>query len=224
MTFMLRTGVAAIALIAGLGIAAAQQAPGSGKPPQQLGNQPSSSGNKTSPGNKAMNSAKSPGQAPPAAANQSANQPAQPGKPPQTAGTVNPQQAAAPPATGPVFVNGALAAPGAPKDGPTVPAKYSKKNVALDGLPTMAAPLPLTNAQKQQIVASVSKTKPESVNRPVNPSDELPSGVAMHKLPAEIVKQIPLVDQYEYVRLKDKVLLVVAPNRIVVAALDVKGK
>ena len=66
--------------------------------------------------------------------------------------------------------NGRLATPGAPADSQTVPAKFSERNNALDELPTMAFPLPLTDEQRQRIRDAVSKAPVESANARVRRS------------------------------------------------------
>ena len=76
------------------------------------------------------------------------------------AGTTEPSShtPTAPPDASWVFQNGKLVTPGAPADSQTVPAKFSERNNALDELPTMAFPLPLTDDQRQRIRDAVSKT------------------------------------------------------------------
>ena len=57
-----------------------------------------------------------------------------------------------------VFVNGALAVPGAPADTQTVPAKFSEKNAADDGLITTAYTFKmLTDEQRRAIYAGNAK-------------------------------------------------------------------
>src|SRR4029079_670385 len=54
------------------------------------------------------------------------------------------------------LVNGAWNVPGAPADSQTVPAKFSKRNDAIDRVPIMAMPaLGLSDEQKKAIAASV---------------------------------------------------------------------
>src|SRR5437762_245931 len=65
-------------------------------------------------------------------------------------------QTAAPTQNDAVFVNGALNVPGAPADSQTVPAKFSKRNDAIDNLPIMAMPeLAFTNEQRRSIIDAV---------------------------------------------------------------------
>jgi hypothetical protein len=48
-----------------------------------------------------------------------------------------------------VFINGALAVPGAPTEGQTVPSKFSARNAALDKLSIMEWATATTTGQKQ---------------------------------------------------------------------------
>jgi hypothetical protein len=118
----------------------------------------------------------------------------------------------------PVFVNGALNVPGAPADSQTVPAKFSKHNDAIDHIPIMAmAGLSLTDEQKKAIVANV-----KLANRPVQSTaakvaEELPWTVAVHDLgPSANDKALAGLG---YVRAQDRILLVDAPNRIVIGEI-----
>ena len=116
-----------------------------------------------------------------------------------------------------VFVDGRLAVPGAPADSQTDPAKYSERNNALDELPTMAFPLPLTDEQRQRIRAAVGKAPVESAS--AQSADLLPSGITVRDLPRELTAEIPATRNLGYVRTSDKILLVSPPNRIVVGEI-----
>ena len=60
-----------------------------------------------------------------------------------------------------VFVNGALNVPGAPADSQTVPAKFSKRNDAIDRVPIMAMPvLAFSDEQKRSIVDARARREP----------------------------------------------------------------
>jgi hypothetical protein len=119
-----------------------------------------------------------------------------------------------------VFVHGKLAVPGAAPDGPTVPAKFSERNAALDKAPTMARPLPLTEEEKKRIYASVAQTAPAQASDAVQPAHVLPNDVALHELPKNITQEIPAVSELHYAKFENKVLLVRAPNRIVVGVIE----
>jgi hypothetical protein len=72
---------------------------------------------------------------------------------PEQAGTQEPStKGKGPSSSADLFVNGALAVPGAAADGQTVPSKYSVRNATIDKLPTAAFHLLyLTDDQRRQI-------------------------------------------------------------------------
>jgi hypothetical protein len=123
------------------------------------------------------------------------------------------------PATAPdanaAFVDGKLNAPGAPQDGQTVPAKYSKHNAELDALPTMAYPLGLTDDQKHRIADSVAKANSPAQAIDAKPADMLPVATPVTELSEEITTEIPAVKDLKVVRTKDKILLVRSTNMVV---------
>jgi|GEM_PF-1434684 len=130
------------------------------------------------------------------------------------------------PQSGPAFVNGALAAPGADKDASTVPAKFSAKNDAEDHLPIVAFTFKnLSEEQKRAIVASVkdAKTAPPQGTAPpeayARPSMQLPSSAELRALPGAVTQQMPEMQAYRYSTIGDKVLLVEPQNHTVVAVL-----
>ena len=135
------------------------------------------------------------------------------------AGTTEPSSHAptAPPDESWVLWNGRLTVPGAPADSQTVPAKYSERNDALDRLPTMAFPLPLTDEQRQRIRAAVSKVPAESANAGL--AELLPSSVNVRELPPDLTQGIPATRNLGYVRTDDKILLISPPSRIVVGEI-----
>lgn len=132
------------------------------------------------------------------------------------------QQPAAKPPSGPVLVNGRLAVPGAAKDGQAVPSQFSPRNAALDRLPTMAQPVGLSDAEKKRVYASVASAKPVT-GVTAKPADALPSNVALGDFPKQIRDEIPELQHLTFVRLPDKILLVRAPNRIVVGEIGKDG-
>jgi len=139
------------------------------------------------------------------------------------AGTTEPSShtPTAPPDESWVFWNGRLTVPGAPADSQTVPAKFSERNNALDELPTMAFPLPLTDEQRQRIRAAVSKVPVESANTGL--AELLPSGVNVRELPRDLTQGIPAMANLGYVRTDTRVLLVSPANRIVVGEIPDQG-
>jgi len=130
------------------------------------------------------------------------------------------------PQSGPAFVNGALAAPGADKDAATVPAKFSAKHDAEDHLPTLAFTFKnLSDAQRRAIVASVkdARTAPPQGTVPpeayAKPSMQLPTSADLRALPDAVIAQMPEMKGYRYNTVGDKVLLVEPENYTVVAVL-----
>jgi hypothetical protein len=139
------------------------------------------------------------------------------------AGTTEPSShtPTAPPDPSWVFENGRLVTPGAPADSQTVPSKFSERNAALDKLPTMAFPLPLSDEQRQRIRDAVSMTPAASAN--VHSAELLPNDVEVRALPDQITAEIPAVRNLSYVRTSDGVLLISPANRIVVGEIAAQG-
>ncbi len=139
------------------------------------------------------------------------------------AGTTEPSShtPTAPPDASWVFQNGKLVTPGAPADSQTVPAKFSERNNALDELPTMAFPLPLTDDQRQRIRDAVSKTP--VANATTRSAELLPSDVEVRALPDQVTAEIPAVRNLSYVRTSAGVLLISPANRIVVGEIAAQG-
>ena len=135
------------------------------------------------------------------------------------AGTTEPSSETPTPQNTAAFVNGRLAAPGAPADSQTVPAKFSKRNAALDALPTMAFPVALTDEQKRRIMDAVGKAHAQVAAVTLHPADQMPSSVPLSELPQGLAKEIPVVAGYQYVRTQDGILLVRAPTMTVVGEL-----
>ena len=112
-----------------------------------------------------------------------------------------------------VFLDGKLAVPGAPEDSQTVPSTVSERNARLDATPIMALPLPLTDEQKQKILASVQSLPLTQIS--AKPADLLPQTTAVAELPAELKQAIPVMSDIGIIRTRDKILLVRAPNMVV---------
>ncbi len=118
----------------------------------------------------------------------------------------------------PALMNGAWNVPGAPADSQTVPAKFSKRNDAIDRVQIMAMPaMGLSDEQKKAIAASV-----KAANRPVQattakPSEELPWNVTVHDL--GIAANDPALARMKIVQAQDRILLIDAPNRIVIGEI-----
>ena len=116
-----------------------------------------------------------------------------------------------------VFVDGRLVVPGAPADSQTVPSLFSERNAALDALPTMAFPLPLSDEDKQRI-RDAARQAPV-VRTEVHPADLLPIGLEVRELPAQVTAAIPATRNFGFVRTSDRVLLVLPSSRIVVGEI-----
>lgn len=101
----------------------------------------------------------------------------------------------------------------------TMPAKFSERNDLLDHLPVMAWPLLLNEQQRQQIYQAVmaDKTQPAAGADTLKPAVFLSYTQTrdMHPLPPTL-SGIDGLQGLQYIKAKDKVLLVRAPNGIVV--------
>ena len=117
------------------------------------------------------------------------------------------------------FVNGNWNVPGAPADSQTVPAKFSKRNDAIDRVPIMAmAVLSLTDEQKQAIAASVKAANSPVQTTTAKPAEELPWTITVHDL--GISANDPALARMKIVRAQDRILLIDAPNRIVIGEIE----
>jgi len=135
--------------------------------------------------------------------------------------------------TGVAPANGAAAngdAAAAPAPGPigaigvTMPAKFSKRNDTLDRVPIMGLPLPLSNEQRKSIYQAVmaehtpvasdaDKLAPSSLLSPNQYFNDL------HPLPASL-SAIGVIKPLQYVKAKNKVLLVEPSTRVVFDEID----
>jgi hypothetical protein len=101
----------------------------------------------------------------------------------------------------------------------TMPAKFSQRNDVLDRVPTTAWPLPLNEEQRRQIFNSVmaDSSPPAAGAAALKPGSSLSfeQTLDLHPLPG-VVAEIDGLHGLQYVKGKDKVLLVRPPNGIVV--------
>ena len=119
-----------------------------------------------------------------------------------------------PPPANAVFVNGALAVPGAPANTDTVPAKFSAKNTADDELITVAyAFKTLTDEQRRAIYQALKDQPSSTFNADVG--IEVPPGIELRPVPNEVAARVPQTKGYRYAVANDRVLLV-GTSRIVV--------
>ena len=114
-----------------------------------------------------------------------------------------------------VFVNGALAVPGAPANNDTVPAKFSAKNAADDELITIAYTFKtLTDDERRAIYQSL-KDQPAGSAFDADIGTKVPPGIELRPVPDEVAARVPQTRDYRYAVAKDRVLLV-GTSRIVV--------
>jgi hypothetical protein len=101
----------------------------------------------------------------------------------------------------------------------TMPAKFSQRNDVLDRVPPTAWPLPLNEEQRRQIFKSVmaDNSPPAAGAAALKPGSALSfeQTLDLHPLPGAVADMDPL-HGLQYVKGKDKVLLVRPPNGIVV--------
>ena len=114
-----------------------------------------------------------------------------------------------------VFVNGALAVPGAPANTDTVPAKFSAKNAADDELITIAYTFKtLTDDERRAIYQSL-KDQPAGSAFDADIGTKVPHGMELRPVPDEVAARVPQTRDYRYAVAMDRVLLV-GTSRIVV--------
>ena len=101
----------------------------------------------------------------------------------------------------------------------TMPAKFSQRNAVLDRVSTTAWPLPLNEEQRRQIFNAVmaDRSPPAAGAAALKPGSFLPfeQTLDLHPLPGAVA-DIDGLHGLQYLKGKDKVLLVRAPNGIVV--------
>jgi hypothetical protein len=123
-----------------------------------------------------------------------------------------------------VFVNGALAVPGAPANSDTVPAKFSAKNAADDRLVTVGYTFKNLSDEQRRAIYQALKGQPAGPAFNADVSVELPFSVELKAIPDEVVQRVPQTKDYQYAVASDRVLLVSPPTRIVVAVFpDANG-
>jgi len=131
------------------------------------------------------------------------------------------EEQSAKPATSPtpVFVDGSLNVPNAPKNTSTTPAKFSAANAKLDVPPIMARGPALTDAQRKLIIDHVASTGTLSVPY-AGPTTQLPATTDTHAWSADVLQQVPSLVDTKYVAVPGKILLVSPDNSIVVGEID----
>ena len=119
-----------------------------------------------------------------------------------------------------IFVNGKLVVPGAPAESQTEPAKFSERNARLDEVPTMARPLPLSDEQKLRIAESVAKSNAPVSDISAKPADILPADTPVAEFSADVKAAAPMTSDLHFIRTRDKILLVRAPNMVVTGEIS----
>ena len=94
------------------------------------------------------------------------------------------------PADNSVFVNGALAVPGAPENTDTVPAKFSEQNAADDKLSIAAYTFKLLTEEQRRAIYTALKGQPAGPAFNADIGAELPSSVELRPMPDDVVAPV----------------------------------
>ena len=128
-----------------------------------------------------------------------------------------------------VFVNGALNVPGARTDVDTIPSKFSERAAADDKLPIAAHTFKHLTAEQQRAIRSAigGSAARGSGSRAIGGyakiGAEIPTDVALEglkPLPATVITQLPEMKEITFTTSENKVLLVNAKSRMVVAVIE----
>ena len=120
------------------------------------------------------------------------------------------------PADNSVFVNGALAVPGAPENADTVPSKFSAKNAADDKLITLAYTFKLLTDEQRRAIYDGLKGQPAGPAFNADVGVELPLSVELRPVPNDVAARVQQTGDYRYAVAADRVLMVSPVNRVVV--------
>ena len=120
------------------------------------------------------------------------------------------------PADNSVFVNGALAVPGAPENVDTVPSKFSAKNADDDKLITLAYTFKLLTDEQRRAIYDGLKGQPAGPAFNADVGVELPLSVELRPVPNDVAARVQQTGDYRYAVAADRVLLVSPVNRVVV--------
>jgi hypothetical protein len=137
---------------------------------------------------------------------------------PPAESSVGPGAAQRPPQNN-VFVDGALAVPGASANTATVPAKFSEKNAAADLLITVAHTFRTLTDDERRAVYQALKDQPAGSAFNADIGTKLPPGIELRPVPEEVVARVPQTRNYRYAVAKDRVLLV-GTGRIVAGVFE----
>jgi Protein of unknown function (DUF1236) len=126
------------------------------------------------------------------------------------------------PAADHVFVNGALAVPGA-LDSDTVPAKFSQKNAADDEVITLGYTFKLLSAEQRRAIYEALRGKPPvAAAGKAEIGTVLPSSLELSAVPNDVAAKAPQTSGYRYAVAGDRVLLVSPSAGVVTGVLDGK--
>jgi hypothetical protein len=120
------------------------------------------------------------------------------------------------PADNSVFVNGALAVPGAPENTDTVPAKFSEQNAADDKLSIAAYTFKLLTEEPRRAIYTALKGQPAGPAFNADIGAELPSSVELRPMPDDDVARVQQTKDYRYAVADNRVLLGSPVTRYVV--------
>jgi hypothetical protein len=137
---------------------------------------------------------------------------------PPAESSVGPGAAQRPPQNN-VFVDGALAVPGASANTATVPAKFSEKNAAADLLITVAHTFRTLTDDERRAVYQALKDQPAGSAFKADIGTKLPPDIELRPVPEEVVARVPQTRNYRYAVAKDRVLLV-GTGRIVAGVFE----
>jgi hypothetical protein len=115
-----------------------------------------------------------------------------------------------------VFVNGALAVPGAPANTDTVPAKFSEKNAKDDKLVTLAYTFKLLTDEQRRAIYEGLKGQEAGPAFNADVGVELPSSIELRPVPNDVAARVPQTKDYRYAVAENRVLLVAPVGRFVV--------
>src|SRR5262245_18314138 len=118
-----------------------------------------------------------------------------------------------------VFVDGALAVPGAPANTDTVPAKFSEKNAAADQLIGVAYTFKTLTDDERRAVYQALKDQPGGSAFNADMGTKLPPGIELRPVPEEVVDRVPQTRNHRYAVVKDRVLLM-GTGRIVAGVFE----
>jgi hypothetical protein len=119
-----------------------------------------------------------------------------------------------------VFVDGALAVPGAPADTETVPAKFSEKNAAADRLITVAYTFKALTADQRRAIYQALKDQPATGSASVaEVGVVLPPSVDLRAVPDQVAASVPQAKDYQFA-VTERGVLLVSPTRIVVGVFN----